>query len=294
MPDEITIEEEVQEEEGQNTGVTIPDEPPKGWLEKIGVAVTNALKSSQDEGAEEDAAKSAPTPKDIAAAAKMLGTTPAKLSLAMQGMTEEEEEDEAGVKGKGGKTRKSDAQGPEEDKVAKTNVVATEALLKAHLTGIEAKYQGLLDDVQKAQAELKGENDSLREEVSKLRSEADGSKASLRKSQMVRKAETLMRLPVSSTDLAEILIKAQDGMPDEDYAKLEALLGAADRQLYQSSLYAEIGSARTPAQVAIEDAVAKAAKEKDVTFEEALMDLPPEKQAELLKEWDEQTPGGER
>lgn len=300
MPDELNIEK--VEDGGGQAATTFPDEPPQTWLSKIGESVADAVKGilsgGPEGGKETDTSKSKPDPKALAMAVKVLqnggyDVTAAKLSRAMAppfggGGGEEEDEEEEPMKGK---TKKSN-----EEPVAKgLPDAAIAGIVKAEIEAVRSEYATVLDEVRKSNETLQTENEALRKDIDSLRDDNDLEKAARRKTEAIQKAQTLLRLPVAVTDLADLLVKAEDSLDKEDFAKLDALLGAADRQLYQAGIFGEMGTVRSPEQVTIEEAVAKAAQAEGSNPEDALLNLPQDKQALLQKEWDEQSrSGGER
>ena len=275
MPEELNIEGVVDDNQA---APVLPETPPEGWAQAIKGWMKEILPSR-----EADAEVEKEDPKALAQAVKTLKQGGYEVSVPklaqMLGDTEEEEEEEE-PQAKRKKTRKDD--GP---------VVNTTEIVKAEVQLLKDEYVGVIDELRKSADTLKQENATLREDLDGLRQDRDVEKTALRRQQAIRKAEELRMMPVPSTDLAELLMKAEDGMEKKDFEKLEALLKATDAQLFVSGVYGEIGTSRSPEQVTIEDKVKKAAQ-GDISYEEALQGLPEAEKLQLVRSWDEQSRGG--
>jgi hypothetical protein len=58
-----------------------------------------------------------------------------------------------------------------------------------------------------------------------------------------KRAQDMPQLPIPASDLADILLKAEEALPGPDYQVLEGLLRKTNNQLGESRLFDEIGSA---------------------------------------------------
>jgi len=248
----------------------LPDSPPESWREVF-------------KGWLEDLTKKRPVAKAdakaLADAAKVLQAGGYDISAAKlaQMMTEPEEED----------VEEEDEDMPMPPVPAKKSALPDEAIttiVKAQIEAVKSEYAGVLEEVKKANQFLATENQKLRTDLDGLRSDRDSEKTARRKVEALKKAESLRMLPGATSDLAELLIKAEDAL-GEDYGKLETLLKTADRQLFASNLFTEMGTARTPEQITLEDKVSKAAG-GETSYEQALLNLSADEQRELLKSWD--------
>ena len=283
MDDELEIEE-VEETPSLATTDPPPETSPpptpvddsffekmRGQFEKWGIIKARASKDT------------------IAAAAKMLGVSPKKMAAAYAGMMDGEEEPEeememgkkpgSGSRGSGKNSTRKAAPPQEETQMTQTD------LQKAIEAAQEAKLDALLEkaktEVEKAyQAKVT----ALETQVSDLSKEATDQRDKREEREFLEKAMTFRCFPVSYTELGGMLRQINKSLDKEAYEKWEAVLKAADAQLFTAGLFNEMGTARTADEVVLEERVEKIAKEKNVSYKEALEALTPAEQAQMLRE----------
>lgn len=121
---------------------------------------------------------------------------------------------------------------------------------------------------------------------------ADGQTDKVARQEALQKALSYKAMPLAPTDLGTMLYDLQKSLPAELYGKVESLLKAVDKQAWTAGLFSEFGSTRTAEQVALEDKLAKIAKEQKLSPAEALLSLPLEEQEQVLKQWEKEAPRG--
>jgi len=284
MDDELEIEE-VEETPSLDTTDPPPETSPppeavpvddgffekmRGQFEKWGIIKARASKDA------------------IAAAAKMLGVNPKQMAKLygqmMEGEEEPEEEMEMGKKpasqAKPGKQSTRKAAPPQEE-----TQMTKDDLQKAIEAAQEAKMDALLE---KAKTELEKAYEAkvktLETQVSDLSKEATDQRDKREKREFLEKAMTFRCFPVSYTELGGMLQQLHKSVDKEAYEKWEATLKAADAQLFTAGLFNEMGTARTADEVVLEERVEKIAKEKNVSYKEALEALTPAEQTQMLRE----------
>ncbi len=219
----------------------------------------------------------------LAAAAKMLGVNPKQMAkLYGQMMDGEDEEDmEMGKKppsqAKPGKqsTRKdalrlnSGQDTPQEESVTKDDIQ------KAITDGVSV----IKADIEKAYQEeitaLKGQVESLSKEATDQRDQRE-------EREFLEKAMKFRCFPVAYTELGGMLRQLNKAMDKESYEKWEAVLKAADAQLFTAGLFNEMGTAQTAEEVLLEERIEKIAKDKGIPLKDAVLSLTPDEQRRLV------------
>lgn len=162
--------------------------------------------------------------------------------------------------------------------------VDVEKLLKGQIEDLTALFKAENEKLEKRVVEAEAKVKVAEERALKAEQYASGQTEQAEKQAALQKAMSFKAIPAAPVELADLLLKAEKGM-GEDYQKLETLLKTLDKQAWTAGLFSEFGSTRTPDQAKFEDRLAKAAKEKG-GYAQALLDLPLEEQAALLKEWE--------
>ncbi len=224
----------------------------------------------------------------ISAAAKMLGVNPkqmAKLYGQMMDGGEDEEEMEMGKKPSsqpkpGKQTTRKDASLPEAivtpPESEETNMTKDD-LQKAITDGVAM----VKADLEKAyQAKVT----TLETQVADLSKEATDQRDRREEREFLEKAMTFRCFPIEYTELGKMLRQLNKSMDKDAYEKWESVLKAADAQLFTAGLFNEMGTARTADEVVLEERVEKIAKEKNVSYKEALEALTPTEQLQMLRE----------
>ena len=227
----------------------------------------------------------------ISAAAKMLGVNPKQMAKLygqmMDGEDEPEDEMEMGKKPPSQpKPGKQSTRKVADPLVVKSEETMTQAdLQKAIEAAQEAKLDTLLE---KAKTELEkayqAEVTTLKTQVADLSKEATDQRDKREEREFLEKAMTFRCFPVTYTELGGMLRQLHKSIDGDAYAKWESVLKAADAQLFTAGLFNEMGTARTADEVVLEERVEKIAKEKNVSYKEALEALTPAEQTQMLRE----------
>ena len=158
-------------------------------------------------------------------------------------------------------------------------------LQKAIEAAQEAKLDALLE---KAKTELEKayqvEVTALKTQVADLSKEATDQRDRREEREFLEKAMTFRCFPVAYTELGGMLRQLNKAVDKDAYEKWESVLKAADAQLFTAGLFNEMGTARTADEVVLEERVEKIAKEKNVSYKEALEALTPAEQTQMLRE----------
>lgn len=144
----------------------------------------------------------------------------------------------------------------------------TEAIVKTVKAELEKVYQDKVTTLEAQVAELSKSEQEQREK----REERE----------YLEKAMVFKCFPTTTSDLGSMLRQLSKSVDKEAYDKWEALLKAADAQLFTAGLFSEIGTAQSAEEVLLVEKVQKDAKEKG--FEAAVLSLSNEDQARLLAE----------
>jgi hypothetical protein len=156
-----------------------------------------------------------------------------------------------------------------------------DAIEKAH-----QQAQELLDEkirLKEAQIEtLTKQLETKDEKVQKLVDEAQVQKEAQEKAVILAKAEWFGNLP-DTVALGEKLFEIKKALGDEGLKWWLEYMKTADYTLKMAGVFGEKGSA-TVVEKTLDDEVQAIAKEQDISYGKALLQLPKEKQAKLLDE----------
>ncbi len=122
----------------------------------------------------------------------------------------------------------------------------------------------------------------LRERLEKSETDANRVKEEAAERDMIQKARDFGALPVRYDELGKRLYGFSKVMKAEDFEWLMATFAAVDKQLGAAGILNELGTSRSPEELAIEDKVEKVAKESGKTYTEAMLELSGAEQEQLL------------
>ena len=144
-------------------------------------------------------------------------------------------------------------------------------------------FSAAVDKVEKAlSAKYDTEITLLRERLEKSETEANKIKEEAAERDMIQKARDFGALPVRYDELGKRLYGFSKVMKAEDFEWLMATFAAVDKQLGAAGILNELGTSRSPEELAIEDRVEKVAKESGKTYTEALLELSGAEQEQFL------------
>ena len=288
--DELEIEEVVEtpsfEEETPPTETSPPDVVPvddgffekmRGQFEKWGLVKAHASKDA------------------IAAAAKMLGVSPKQMQSAYAGMMGEDDEEEmemgkrpASQPKPGKQTTRKDALRQAQDVPLVPEAIVTPPKSEETNMTKDDLQKAITDGVAMVKADLEKSYQekvsTLETQVADLSKEATDQRDKREEREFLEKAMTFRCFPVEYTELGKMLRQLNKSMDKDAYEKWESVLKAADAQLFTAGLFSEMGTARTADEVVLEERVEKIAKEKNVSYKEALLTLSPAEQTQMLRE----------
>ena len=263
MSDEVTN----KNEEGTETP-TFPEQPPQSWLDSITSAIAGAF--SRDE---QEAEKADPEMVGQAAAILQEGGYDIDPEMLMEVLAEYD-------------TSEGEEPTPEQEtegmEMSKSGVKIQD-IVKAEVAALRTTYEGALAESSELVKSLNDELAEAKTQIDELSKAHTDRKAELLREQVQKQAHSYKTLPVPIEDMTDLLLKTKGAVDEETYTQLSELLKTTDRQMFLAGMFGETGSARTPEQQEIEDKVAKADDPK-----QALLDLPAEEQAELLKQWEQE------
>lgn len=170
--------------------------------------------------------------------------------------------------GKKGKRIMSKEQGDDVSKAVTDQLEAIQKANEARIEAIEKQYQAKL-------AEMTQQVETSKQEIAKAVEQRE-------RMEWLEKARGFVTLPVSPTEVAERLHAIAKSAP-EQIEWLEGLLRAADHELTQAGLFAEIGTTRVPDEATPEGKVEKSVKGGKNPVD-ALLSLSIQEQEALLKE----------
>lgn len=159
------------------------------------------------------------------------------------------------------------------EKLLKAQTDRFEALLKQQKAEMDAQVIRLETDLAKAN-----------ERAQKAEQYADGQTERAERREMVQKALTYKAVPLDKNKLGDLLYRLNKGLDTDTYQEVETLLAAMDKQAWTAGLFKEMGSARTPEQLDLEDKVERIRKEQKISYEDALLSLSPEEQIRLMED----------
>ena len=222
----------------------------------------------------------------IAAAAKMLKLNQAQMAKLYGQMMdgEDEEEMEMGKVPATGRRKPGKQEGTRKDSQEETPMNSDD-IQKAIEAAYEAKTEAIVKSVKtELEKAYEAKVTALETQVADLSKEATDQRDKREEREFLEKAMTFRCFPVSYTELGGMLRQLHKSVDKEAYEKWEATLKAADAQLFTAGLFNEMGPARTADEVVLEERVEKIAKEKNVSYKEALEALTPAEQTQMLRE----------
>lgn len=207
---------------------------------------------------EEPVEKGEITKEALAQAAKALGMSVEKLGTMMDGYEEEDDP-----------MKKSD------------NSLVIDQILKAQEAQVEAA-------IAKAKTEMesvyKSQIDTLTGEVETLRKAKDEADDTLAKQDLIAKAAMWRMLPQTPEQVGGLLHTIRKSVDKETFEQVEELFKAADAQMGAGAMFAEFGHSITPQPTTVEGEVQQLMKAENISYEDALLKLPPYKQQLILNQ----------
>ena len=165
----------------------------------------------------------------------------------------------------------------------KMDNVETVELVEKVVTPQAVDFSEAVDKVEKAlSAKYDTEITLLRERLEKSETEANKIKEEAAERDMVQKARDFGALPVRYDELGKRLYGFSKVMKAEDFEWLMATFAAVDKILGTAGILNELGTSRSPEELAIEDKVEKVAKESGKSYTEAMLELSGAEQEQLL------------
>lgn len=183
----------------------------------------------------------------------------ADLAEMLAGMMEEEmEEDEVEMEDKK-PMKKDDEVIKNEPTTSDNSMAALEAIQKAHLDAIQKAHEAQMEAVIKSMAEkYETQLTTLAERVEKAETERTQAEDKRQEREYIEKAQNFRALPLSYVEVGQMLYTLAKSVETAEFEKWYSLLKSVDHQLGAAGIFAEMGTSRTPEQVAIEDKVIKA------------------------------------
>lgn len=155
------------------------------------------------------------------------------------------------------------------------------AALEKRLSALEKSYTNQIAALQKAH---EGQVRDIAARLEKAEERANEADQRVARQEWLQKAEEMtLALNVKPDDLAAHLFTIAQELPGEA-EWLEGVFKSLDHQLTEAGLFGEIGTTLSPQEVELSDKVAGIAKEQNVPYEEALLQLSPAEQEQLLTE----------
>lgn len=124
----------------------------------------------------------------------------------------------------------------------------------------------------------------LRERLEKAEREANLAKEKAAEEAMIQKAREFVALPVRYDEFGRKLYAISKTVDEDTMTWLISVFEAVDKQLGGAGILNEIGTSRSPEELALEDKVEKIAKEKGISYADALLTLSESEQKRLLAE----------
>lgn len=141
----------------------------------------------------------------------------------------------------------------------------------------------VITKIETALAEKYGvEIKQLQTRLEKAEAEAQRVQEDTAEKEMIQKARDFSALPIRYDELGRRLYKLSKALVAEDFEWLTSLLNAVDKQLGAAGILNELGTSKTPDELALEDRVEKVAKEKGIPYDQALLEMPEAEQKQLL------------
>ena len=123
---------------------------------------------------------------------------------------------------------------------------------------------------------------ALKDRLEKSETEANKIKDEAAEREMVQKARNFPALPIRYDELGKKLYGFSKVLKTEDFDWLMATLTAVDKQLGAAGILNEVGTSRSPEELALEDKVEKTATEEKKSYAEAMLGLSKAEQEQLL------------
>ncbi len=123
---------------------------------------------------------------------------------------------------------------------------------------------------------------ALRERLEKSETEAVKIKEEAAERDMIQKARNFPALPIRYDELGKKLYGFSKVLKAEDFEWLMATFAAVDKQLGTAGILNELGTSKSPEELAIEDKVEKVAKDEKKSYTDAMLSLPKAEQEQLL------------
>ncbi len=147
----------------------------------------------------------------------------------------------------------------------------------------QVDFNEAVSEVEKALTDKYGaEIAALRERLEKSETEANRIKEEAAERDMIQKARNFPALPVRYDELGKKLHGFSKVMKAEDFEWLMATFAAVDKQLGAAGILNELGTSRSPEELAIEDKVEKTAKDEKKSYSDAMLSLSKAEQEQLL------------
>ncbi len=144
-------------------------------------------------------------------------------------------------------------------------------------------FSEAIGKVEKALTDKYGaEITALRERLEKSETEASKIKEEAAERDMIQKARNFPALPIRYDELGKKLHGFSKVLKTEDFEWLMATFAAIDKQLGTAGILNELGTSRSPEELAIEDKVEKVAKDEKKSYTDAMLSLSKAEQEQLL------------
>ena len=262
--DEVTIEEVTKTEKSESES---PDSP--SFWSKLEAIVQNVIAKARPPWMDEESEEEDESEEDEEMDEKGGGKTdsPRKRKNPKMQSRKDNETTEKGVT----------------ETVSETTDVVTKAI-EDRLAELEKAQKAQVEAVEKALEEkYKGTIEALAKQAEDAKMEVAKATEAREKREWLEKAgEMSLALPVKRDEMAEHLYAISKAAP-EHIEWLTSLLKTADHDLTQAGLFNEFGTSRAAEEVEAVEKAEKIAKEKGVPLAEALLELSPAEQAEIVK-----------
>ena len=140
-------------------------------------------------------------------------------------------------------------------------------------------FTAVLDEIKKSYNDQLAD---LRQRLEKAETEANVVKEQTAERDIIQKARQYAALPVRYDDLGKKLYAFSKVVDKESMDWLWSVLEAVDKQLGAAGILNELGTSRSPEELALQDKVEKIAKDEKILYSEAILKLSKSEQEELL------------